>query len=128
MRERSPLRAYADRAISNRICSLAMDVPGTIRRARRRAGISQAELAARAGTSQATVSAYETGRKAPSVATLARLLTATGSRLTVEPGVLREVSRADHARAARALADVLALAEALPKRHNPELRYPRLAA
>jgi transcriptional regulator with XRE-family HTH domain len=105
-----------------------MDVPAAIRRARRRAGISQSELAARAGTSQATVSAYETGRKAPSVETLTRLLAATGSRLSVEPGVLRELSRSDHARTARGLAEVLALAEALPKRHEPTLRYPRLAA
>jgi hypothetical protein len=29
-------------------------------------------------------------------------------------------------RAGRVLAEVLALAEALPKRHQPELRYPRL--
>ena len=78
--------------------------------------------------SQATVSVYESGGKVPSVETLTRLLAATGCRLAVEPGAAREPSRQEHERTARALADVLALAEALPKRHRRELRYPGLAA
>lgn len=96
--------------------------------ARRRAGISQRELAERAGTSQATVSAYETGRKAPSVETLSRLLAAMGSRLAVEPAAGAPVAptTAELRRAGRVLADVLELAEALPTRHDRELRYPRL--
>ena len=105
-----------------------MDVPSTLRRARRVAGLSQTALAQRAGTSQATISAYESGRKQPSVDTLGRLLAATGSRLTVDRRLPREPTAAEHARVARTLADVLALAEALPTRHDPELRYPRLAA
>ena len=105
-----------------------MDIPATLVRARRRAGLSQTVLAARAGTSQATVSAYESGRKVPSVETLTRLLAATGCRLAVEAGAAREPSRQEHERTARALADVLALAEALPRRHRRELRYPGLAA
>ena len=40
-----------------------------IRAARRRAGLTQAELARRAGTSQPVVSAYEHGRRDPSVGT-----------------------------------------------------------
>ena len=105
-----------------------MDVPTALLKARRRANLSQSTLAARAGTSQATISAYESGRKVPSLDTLSRLLAVTGSRLVVERGVARRPSRKEHERAARALADVLALAEALPTRHEPELRYPRLAA
>ena len=62
-----------------------MDVAAAISSARREAGLSQAALAERGGTSQATVSAYENGRKQPSVATLSRLLAAAGSRLTVQP-------------------------------------------
>ncbi|MBA2342385.1 MAG: helix-turn-helix transcriptional regulator, partial [Thermoleophilaceae bacterium] len=59
--------------------------PGTsLRQARRRAGLTQAELARRSRTSQATISAYENGHKQPSVSTLSRLLDATGSQLTVE--------------------------------------------
>lgn len=49
-----------------------------IRMARREAGFSQQELASRAGTSQAAVSAYESGRRSPSVDTLCRLLAAAG--------------------------------------------------
>ena len=49
-----------------------------IRTARRKAGLTQAVLAARAGTSQAAVSAYESGRRSPSVDTLSRLLAAAG--------------------------------------------------
>lgn len=105
-----------------------MDVPAAVRAARKRAGLTQTELAVRAGTSQATISAYESGHKQPSVETLTRLLAATGSRLVVAPGPARMPSRSDQARAGRALVDVIALAEALPARHEPRLRYPRLAA
>lgn len=103
-----------------------VDVPTTLRHARRRAGLSQAALAERTGTSQATISAYESGRKQPSVDTLSRLLAAMDQRLTVEPGRVTEPSREQLRRASRALADVLALAEALPVRHERALRYPRL--
>ena len=102
-----------------------MDAARALREARRRAGVSQAALARRAGTSQATISAYESGRKQPSVETLSRLLAALGCRLAVEAGGARRPSRAELARVARALADVLALAEALPTRHARVLRYPR---
>jgi transcriptional regulator with XRE-family HTH domain len=104
-----------------------LDVPETLRRARQDAGLSQAALAARTRTSQTAISAYESGRKSPSVETLSRLLAATGRRLTVEQGPPREPSRQELARAARVLVDVLALAEALPTEHQHALRYPRLA-
>ena len=94
-----------------------MDAGRSLRRARLRARLTQAQLAARAGTSQATLSAYEGGSKIPSLPTLERLLAAAGCRLTVEP---------DLTRSARALSEVLALAAALPTRHERELRYPRL--
>ena len=54
--------------------------------ARRASGVSQAELARRAGTSQATVSAYERGLKTPSLAVAARLLGAMGWELTLGRG------------------------------------------
>ena len=104
-----------------------MDVPETLRRAREDAGLSQSELAARARTSQATVSAYENGRKRPSVDTLSRLLAATGRRLTAERRLPREPTPGEHARTARVLVDVLSLAQALPSRRAGPLRYPRLA-
>src|SRR4051812_19836497 len=107
-----------------------MDVANALRRARGRAGLSQAGLAERAETSQATISAYESGRKTPSVATLDRLLAVTGSRLRVEsaPPPATEPSAADLSLRAQTLIAVLELAEALPSRHEPELRYPRLRA
>ena len=107
-----------------------MDTGIALREARRRGRLTQAALARRVGTSQATISAYENGRKHPSVETLSRLLAATGARLTVEhnrQAVLRP-SPAQEARAGRTLLDVIALAEALPTRHEPELRFPRLRA
>ena len=99
-----------------------------LRQARSETRTTQAQLAARAGTSQATISAYESGRKQPSVDTLDRLLGAMGRRLTAEPARRREPSRAEHERVARGLVDVMALAAALPTRHEPVLRYPRLRA
>lgn len=52
-----------------------------LRSARTSAGLTQAELARRAGTSQAAVARYESGDVSPVVSTLERLLAATGSRL-----------------------------------------------
>ena len=52
-----------------------------IRIARRQSGLSQEELARRAATSQAAISAYESGRRSPSVATLSRILEAAGFEL-----------------------------------------------
>lgn len=58
--------------------------PGTLlREARRRAGLSQAELARRAGVTQSVVSAYENAARQPSVPTLARLVAAAGLELDV---------------------------------------------
>ena len=105
-----------------------MDAGRTLRDARRRAGLSQAALAARAGTSQATLSAYETRRKSPTVETFTRLLAAAGARLTVTAatGSVRAPTDAENAQTARRLRDVLALAAALPSSPPRELAFPRL--
>ena len=52
-----------------------------IRIARRKAGLTQQGLAIRANTSQAAISAYESGRRSPSVETLSRILGAAGFEL-----------------------------------------------
>jgi transcriptional regulator with XRE-family HTH domain len=52
--------------------------------ARSRAGISQRELAARAGTAQSVVARVENGQTAPSLETLSRLLEAAGFELRHE--------------------------------------------
>src|SRR6266700_4000128 len=57
---------------------------GRLRRARVGAGLSQAELAFRAGIAQSVISAYEAGRRQPSLPTLARLIDAAGCDLVVD--------------------------------------------
>jgi uncharacterized protein len=54
---------------------------------RREAGLTQAELARRAETSQAMVARYETGAASPTVRTLARLLRAAGRQLELSGAV-----------------------------------------
>jgi predicted nucleotidyltransferase len=58
-----------------------MDVGVTLRQARTRAGLSQAELAKKAGTSQPALARYETGVALPTIPTLERLLSGCGQRL-----------------------------------------------
>ncbi len=58
-----------------------------LRASRQRRGISQADLAARALTSQPDVSSIESGRRVPTVHTLERLLQQTGHRLVAVPGI-----------------------------------------
>lgn len=64
-----------------------MDAEELLVRARRAAGLSQHELAARAGTSRPTLSAYEHGRKSPTLGTAVRLLRAAGFELAIQPRV-----------------------------------------
>jgi uncharacterized protein len=52
-----------------------------LREARTEAGLTQRELARRAGVSQSVISAYEAERRQPSLPTLVRLVEATGGRL-----------------------------------------------
>lgn len=62
-----------------------MDTAGSLlRRARTLSGLSQTELARRAGTTQSVVSLVESGRRQPSVATLTSLVEATGHDLDVQ--------------------------------------------
>jgi transcriptional regulator with XRE-family HTH domain len=56
-----------------------------LRRARRRAGLSQRELARHASVPQSTVARVELGVISPRANTLDRLLRAAGQTLTVEP-------------------------------------------
>jgi predicted nucleotidyltransferase/DNA-binding XRE family transcriptional regulator len=54
-----------------------------IREARRRAGLSQTDLAARAGVTQSVISAYESGHRQPAIPTLMALIEATGHELVL---------------------------------------------
>jgi transcriptional regulator with XRE-family HTH domain len=64
-----------------------MDMSELLERVRSEAGLSQEELARRAGTSRPTLSAYEHGRKSPTMATAARLLAHAGYELVAQPRV-----------------------------------------
>ncbi len=105
-----------------------MDPGAILRTARRRHGLSQAELAARAGTSQPVISAYERGHRDPSTATLRRLVRATGEHLELRlaprlPDIAPPTDPEEHG---RRLVDVLGLADAIPHRRRPPLAFPRI--
>ena len=55
-----------------------------VQEARRRAGLTQRELAARVGTSQAAIARIERGRQDPSLKTLERMVAACGFDLRFE--------------------------------------------
>ncbi|MGW2155406.1 helix-turn-helix transcriptional regulator [Nonomuraea sp. NPDC001699] len=57
------------------------------RQARHAASMNQKALASRSGTSRTTLSAYEHGRKSPTLETAGRILDAAGFRLALEPKV-----------------------------------------
>ena len=102
-----------------------------IRAVRRRRGLTQADLARRAGTSQPVVSAYEHGRRDPTYGTLRKLVEASGERLLLDASpatsdLLPPESVDEHA---RRLLDVLSLADAIPvRRRTPVMRAPRLVS
>ena len=102
-----------------------MDVATLIRLARRRAGLTQRELAVKARTSAAAVCQYERGERVPRVDTLRRLIAATGTTLALD---VPSAPPLDVRAIGRDLVMVLGLADALPKRTEPELRYPVLAS
>lgn len=60
---------------------------GLVERARRAAGLTQVELARRAHTSRPTLSAYENGRKSPSLETVERLLGEAGFEVEAVPRI-----------------------------------------
>ncbi len=54
-----------------------------LRRAREFSGLTQSQLACRAGVTQSVISAYESGHRQPSLPTLRRLVEASGQALEV---------------------------------------------
>ena len=92
--------------------------------ARRRAGLTQQQLADRASVPQSTVSVYERGGREPTLPTLERLVAATGFRVRLElvPAGL------DLDRNGRVLRDLLGLVDRVPRSRRPaDLTYPRLS-
>lgn len=86
-------------------------------------GLTQAELARRAGMPRSVVNAYVHGKREPGADALARLAAAGGFDLMLTP----RRPPVDEERASRILVQVLELAEALPFRPRPELAFPRLS-
>jgi uncharacterized protein len=56
----------------------------TLRDARMRVGLTQTQLAERAGVAQSVISAYESGHRQPSLPTLTNLISATGFDLRLQ--------------------------------------------
>ena len=102
-----------------------------IQTVRRRQGLTQAELARRAGTSQPVISAYEHGRRDPTCQTLRKLVEAGGEGLHID-AVRPESDQpppADVLEHARRLIEVLTLADAIPVRRRASvLTAPRLVS
>lgn len=71
---------------------ITLDSAALISLVRHKAGLSQEELALRAGTSQPAVARYEAGKASPSTSTLLRLLRAGGYDLDVQ---IRKASATD---------------------------------
>src|SRR4051812_1117333 len=108
-----------------------MEPADLLRAVRRRQGLTQAELARRAGTSQPVVSAYEHGRRDPSWSTLRRLVAAGGERLELSAAPIGSdlPPPVDLNDRARRLAGVLSLADAIPvRRRAAVLDAPRLVS
>jgi transcriptional regulator with XRE-family HTH domain len=105
---------------------MVMNAAATLRETRRRAGLTLRALAARAGTSHATLSAYEHGHKVPTVDTLSRIVQAAGMELLVE--ARPRVGGPDLEGRGQELVEVLELAAQFPARHQRSLPYPRFGA
>ena len=76
-----------------------------LRAARKSAGLTQAELAARVGTSRSRLSAYEVGAVAPSVTLYERLLAAAGAGLSAVSAAPLSASEAKSLRLHAAIAE-----------------------
>ena len=100
-----------------------MNAAADLRNVRRRAGLTLRGLARRAGTSHATLAAYENGHKTPTVATFDRIVRVAGYRPDLD--LTKRVGGADPADRGRELIEVLELAARFPARHGRTLRFPR---
>lgn len=94
-----------------------------IRAARARSRLSLRALAGKAGTSHATLAAYEAGRVVPSVETAERIVRAAGFEL--QPELARRIRGDERLPRGEELRQALELAEMFPARHEPELTFPR---
>jgi transcriptional regulator with XRE-family HTH domain len=94
-----------------------------LKRILEQSGLTQAELARRAGIPRSVLNVYLRGGREPGADTLLRIAAAGGMDLRLG----RRKSAVDSERASRILVQVLELAEALPFRPRAEMQYPPLA-
>lgn len=87
-----------------------------------RSGLSQAELARRAGLPRSVLNAYLKESREPGADALLRIAAAGGVQLGIE----KRTPPVDPERAGKILNQVLGLAEALPYRPRAEMAYPPL--
>ena len=102
-----------------------MDAARTLRRARIHSGLSLRALATRAGTSHATLAAYEAGRAVPRVDTLDRILRAAGYATDIDVSWRADATDAERTAKGVELREALELAAMFPARHARRLRFPR---
>jgi transcriptional regulator with XRE-family HTH domain len=97
----------------------------TLRGAREAAGLSLRELARRAGTSHATLLAYENATKVPTVATFMRVLESSGYAVDVQ--LSPRIRERDGLDRGEELRQVLELAEQFPARVSRRLKFPKFS-
>ena len=92
------------------------------------AGLTQAALARRAGTSQPTLSQYEAGLREPRAETLRRIVRAAGAdlRLVVTGEPVIEPTETELSRRGEILESLLLSVSAFPLAEPGPLRLPRL--
>jgi transcriptional regulator with XRE-family HTH domain len=103
-----------------------MDAATTLRRVRRDAGLTLRALATRAGTSHATLAAYEAGRSIPRVDTLDRILRAAGYATDITAAPRPDATEAQRRAKGEELREALELAAVFPARHAARLTFPPL--
>jgi transcriptional regulator with XRE-family HTH domain len=100
-----------------------IDSASMVREIHGRSGLSQAELARRAGIPRSVLNVYIRGHREPGADALMRLAAAGGFGLELS----QRRPPVDPERASKILVQVLELAEALPFRPRAEMQFPRLA-
>ncbi|MEM7542805.1 MAG: helix-turn-helix transcriptional regulator [Pseudomonadota bacterium] len=96
----------------------------TLRKARLEAGLTLRELAQRASTSHATLSAYENNAKVPSAEVFFRILEAAGFGIDLR--LSKRVRHNDGIARGEELQQVLDLAGQFPVKASKRLTYPQL--
>lgn len=102
---------------------LARSATELVAQIQRRSGLSQAELARRAGIPRSVLNVYMRGHREPGADALMRIAAAGGYGLELS----ERRPPVDPERAGRILVQVLELAEALPFRPRAEMQFPPLA-